>query len=227
MASPPPTALGAGMAGDAASHCSRPFEGLGGGRASGPGRTRWASSRLPASAASPSLPAVQRGGRGCGAAPSPPGPGPPPLLGALSGGERRGMRVLALGLPPRSRGCVSAPWGWGGALCANSPLPPGCWSRGSPVEAVLGVGVPCGRGCRDPFGLKHSWSAARLLGGICCCFLKPRGCPEGSWGEGGLGLFLLEASRFECCPLRRDLWYPRCRRGALVLVVRIVSLPPK
>lgn len=33
--------------------------------------------------------------------------------------------------------------------------------------------------------MKHSWSAYCLLGSICCCFLKPRGCPGGVVGGGG------------------------------------------
>lgn len=223
MAPPPPAALGAGMAGEAASHCSRLFEGLGGGGGSGLQRTQWAKLRdwSPSFVGNPSLSALQRGGRGRAAAPSPPGAGAPASLRPLSEASGGECGVFPLGFPLATRGYVSAPWMWGrGALCRMPPFPPRCWSLGSRVEALLGAGVSCGlRG--DPSWLKHSWSAACLPASICCCFLKPRGCPGGVVGGGGVLVCFWWKLRVLNPVVDAEIFGTGCRQGALALVVEI------
>lgn len=181
MAPPPPAALGAGMVGEAASHCSRssrvrlaedPV-----GEAQGLNSfLRWEPLTVRSSAeAGTTVQPLHLPGRGlqplCGASPRP---------AAWNAG-------FFLRASPWLPGSMCLHRGGGvGALCAECPLfPPRCWSLGSLVEALLGVGVPCGlRG--EPSGLKHSWSAACLPASICCCSLKPRGCPGGVVGGGGV-----------------------------------------
>lgn len=108
----------------------------------------------------------------------------------------------------------------------TAPFPPGWWSRGSRVEAHLGVGVPCRLG-GDPSWLKHSWSAACPLGSICCRFPKPRGCPGGVMGGGGVLVCFCWKLRILDLLVYAEIFGTCCRHGALVLVVRIFFFLPK
>lgn len=123
MAPPPPAALGAGMAREAASHCSRFFEGLGGGGGGVPawGGLRGRSSGIPSFAANRSLLRAK-----AEAALRPPGlPGAGALASAalLWRGTVWNAGVF-LRASPRSRGCVCPHRVGGvGALCAVAPFP--------------------------------------------------------------------------------------------------------
>lgn len=99
-----------------------------------------------------------------------------------SGASSVGCGVLSR-LPPSSRGCVCLRRGGGaGALCAQPPVPRGCWSRGSR------------RLRRDPSWLRHSWSATGLLRTYQLLFFKTVRLPGRSrGGRGCLGLFPMEA----------------------------------
>lgn len=129
-----------------------------------------------------------------------PGRGPQPLWGPLFGGQRRGMWGFSSGLPPRCRGYVSAPWGWGrGALCKIPPFPRGgvgvrVWRRYSASGYLVGLR-------RDPLTVK-TFLECRLPAREYLLLLSktarlPRRRVVG--GGGVLGLFLMEASRFEPC----------------------------
>ena len=200
MAPPPPAALGAGVAGEGGFSLFPFLRGSWRGWESGLRRTpRGQSSGIPSFVRAAR--AARRPALRCGA-PSPPRAGAPqPLRGPSPERNRVECRVLPpWSFPLAARGCV---WcvcppseGGVGALCAPSPLsPPGCWSRGWLVEALLGVGVPCRRR-GDPSWWKHSWSAACLLEYLLLRSPTREGAPEESWGEGAPGFVLMEASHF-------------------------------
>ena len=106
-----------------------------------------------------------------------------------------------------------------GALCAEGPLPSPrrCWSRGSRLEAPLGAPrrpgfrVGCGG---TPSWPRHSWSAARLPASICCCFLKPRGCPGRVVGGGGALVGFLWKLRVLNMVVDAEIFGTGCRRGS-------------
>lgn len=137
---------------------------------------RWEPLTLRSSARRPGLrcgPFVSRGGG-------------PILSGGLSS-EASGVECGGFppGFPLAAGGMCLHRGGGVGALCAKYPLSPAVLESGFGYGGATrrrGILWACGE---TPSRLKHSWSAACLPGSICCCFLKPRGCPGGeSWGEG-------------------------------------------
>lgn len=195
MASPPPAALGAGMAGKAASHCSRAFEGLGGGGESGSWRTPGARLRDSFLGREPLAPAPPRRGPSLPAAPS-------RRRKAWNAGD-----FSALG-PWRPGGCVSALGAGRGRSVPGAPSPPGCWRRGAGRRSWA-PGFPRGRG-EDP-GVRTCRECRppeELGGGVSAAASKSPGRPRRPRGEGGLGVFLPGASGFESCRWRRDLGDP-------------------
>lgn len=146
-------------------------------------------------------PGLRRGPSSPAGAPASPRP--------LSGGERRGMRVFSPRASPRSRECVSKLWGWGGGAVCRQPLPPGVLESGLARRRSSASGFPAGRG-ETPLAedIPGAPPAPTIPGRIWCCFLSREVAPEDRGGRGCLGLFLLEASRFESYRLRGDLRYP-------------------
>lgn len=143
MASPPPADLGAGMAGEAVlivPVSSRVLAEVGESVFGGPGGQ---SSGVPSLAANLSPCALQRGGRGCGAAPSPPGLGPQPLPGPFP--EANGVECEFFC-------CCSPPPGFPLAVLA-------CLHRGGGVERFVQVAPsPRGAGVGARVGRRSSAS---------------------------------------------------------------------
>lgn len=221
MASPPPAALGAGMAGEAAlivpvssrvlAEVERPWLGDPVGKAQGflPSQRTSSPAHFSAEAGAAGRPPLL--------------PGRGPSLSAAPFRRRTAWNAGVFPVPRR----VSAPWGWGRAFRANSPLPPGVVESG-----CARGGAPRRRGSLqagggDPSWLKHSWSAACLLGNICCRFPKPRGCPGGVMGGGGVLVCFCWKLRVLRLIVYAEILGTCCRRGALVRVVRIFFLLPK
>lgn len=141
-----------------------------------------------------------RGGRGHGAAPSPLGAGALASLRGLSEASRVDCGVFPPGFPLAARQSVSTPWGWGrGALCGMPPFPPAGLESG-----FAGGGAPrrrgslwaAGRAPRVKTFLECRLPAREYLLLLSETARLPR---RSRGGRGCLGLFLMEASRFEPC----------------------------
>lgn len=193
MAPPPPAVLAAGIAGEAASHCSRFFESPGEG-VSPPRRTWWAKRRGSCSRGEPSLSAAA--GLRCG--PCLRGRGPS-LPAAPLRRRAEWNAGFFFGLSPRLRGLVSAPWGWGrGTLCKQPVFPPGGLESG-----FLCAGATPGRGSLQAAGrprlAPHIPGVPPPAPEYLLLLSKAASLPGGAVGGGGVSGFLMEASRFEPC----------------------------
>lgn len=160
----------------------------------------------------PLAPAAQR------ARPRPPPPRRGPRLSEAPFGGREAWNVVVFfpGFPLAARSVCLTRGGGVGALCADSPFPPGCWSRGSRGGAPRRRGSPEAAG--RPFWGKHPWSAASPPGKVCWR------CPGGAVGGRGVSVC-------RCWKLRglepvayAETLAPRGRRGAPDPVVWIISL---
>lgn len=110
-----------------------------------------------------------------------------PSLSAAPSSEASGVecRVFPPGFPLAAGGMCLHRGGGVGALCAKCPLSPRgagvgvrVWRRSSASGYLVGCG-------ETPHGENIPGVPPAFPGSICCCFLKPRGCPGGeSWGEG-------------------------------------------
>lgn len=195
MAPPPPAALGAGMVGGGSFSLFPFFKGP----ACGGPRGRSSGIEFLPSLGTPCCPLL-RGGRGHSAAPSPLGAGAPASLRGLSEASRVNCGVFPPGFPSLPGSLCLHRGGGVGALCAECPLfPPRGWSLGSLVEALLGVGVPCGlRG--EPPRVKTFLECRLPAREYLLLLSETARLPRRSrGGRGCLGLFLMEASRFEPC----------------------------
>lgn len=140
------------------------------------GGPRGRSSGFPSFAANPSNPWRRR---------LPAGP-LAPLRGAGRGVRGPGSELEV--------GSGVLPWGRGGALCANSPMP--VLRSGLPRRRSWAAGCPAGGGETAPVApggrIPGAPPAARPPGRICCCFAN-RDVAEEAWGR-GLGVLLLPAA---------------------------------